>query len=81
MSEARLWGVIPAGGYFLVADGGWSLVGRFCAHRGVDLAYGRHEDGGLRCLYHGWLYGPDGRCLEQPAEPPHSTSPAANSPS
>jgi phthalate 4,5-dioxygenase len=52
--------------------GGWALVGRFCAHRGVDLAFGRHEDGGLRCLYHGWLYGPDGRCREQPAEPAHS---------
>ena len=50
----------------------WGLVGRYCAHRGVDLAYGRLEDGGLRCLYHGWLYGKDGRCLEQPAEPPHS---------
>jgi phthalate 4,5-dioxygenase oxygenase subunit len=54
-------------------DGGWGLVGRFCAHRGVDLSFGRLEDGGLRCLYHGWLYGPDGRCLEQPAEPEHST--------
>jgi len=53
-------------------DGGWGLVGRFCAHRGADLAYGRLEDGGLRCLYHGWLYGPDGRCLQQPAEPPGS---------
>lgn len=50
----------------------WALVSRFCAHRGVDLAYGRLEDGGLRCLYHGWLYGPDGQCLEQPAEPPDS---------
>jgi phthalate 4,5-dioxygenase oxygenase subunit len=57
----------------LFRDGAdWRLVGRFCAHRGADLAYGRLEDGGLRCLYHGWLYGPDGRCLEQPAEPPHS---------
>lgn len=52
--------------------GQWALVSRFCAHRGVDLAYGRLEDGGLRCLYHGWLYGPDGQCLEQPAEPPES---------
>ncbi|HWI75332.1 MAG TPA: Rieske 2Fe-2S domain-containing protein [Baekduia sp.] len=52
--------------------GGWGLVSRFCAHRGVDLSYGRLEDGGLRCLYHGWLYGADGRCLEQPAEPEHS---------
>ena len=50
----------------------WGLVSRYCAHRGVDLSYGRLEDGGLRCLYHGWLYGKDGRCLEQPAEPPHS---------
>ncbi|GIF22926.1 phenylpropionate dioxygenase-like ring-hydroxylating dioxygenase large terminal subunit [Actinoplanes tereljensis] len=57
---------------FRQPDGGWALVGRFCAHRGVDLAFARHEDGGLRCLYHGWLYGPDGRCTEQPAEPAHS---------
>jgi phthalate 4,5-dioxygenase oxygenase subunit len=48
------------------------LIGQFCPHRGTDLSYGRVEDGGLRCLYHGWLYGKDGRCLEQPAEPPHS---------
>ncbi|MGW5386317.1 Rieske 2Fe-2S domain-containing protein [Nocardia sp. NPDC003963] len=54
-------------------DGGWALVSRFCAHRGVDLSYGRLEDGGLRCLYHGWLYGADGQCLEQPAEPAHSS--------
>ncbi|WP_405565053.1 aromatic ring-hydroxylating dioxygenase subunit alpha [Streptomyces phaeochromogenes] len=53
-------------------SGTWGLVGRYCAHRGVDLSYGRRENGGLRCLYHGWLYGPDGRCLEQPAEPEHS---------
>jgi phenylpropionate dioxygenase-like ring-hydroxylating dioxygenase large terminal subunit len=51
---------------------GWGLVGRFCAHRGADLSFGRREGGGLRCLYHGWLYASDGRCLEQPAEPPHS---------
>jgi phthalate 4,5-dioxygenase oxygenase subunit len=57
---------------FRRSDGGWGLVGRFCAHRGVDLAFGRPEEGGLRCLYHGWLYGADGRCLEQPAEPEHS---------
>jgi len=53
-------------------DGGWGLVGRFCAHRGVDLSFGRLEAGGLRCLYHGWLYGADGRCREQPAEPEQS---------
>lgn len=56
-------------------EDGWALVSRFRAHRGVDLAYGRLEDGGIRCLYHGWLYGPDGQCLEQPAEPRIEQSP------
>ena len=45
------------------------LLGIQCSHRGTDLSYGRVEDGGLRCLYHGWLYDIQGRCLEQPGEP------------
>ena len=45
------------------------LLGIHCSHRGADLSYGRVEDGGLRCLYHGWLYDIHGRCLEQPGEP------------
>ena len=45
------------------------LLGLHCAHRGTDLSYGRCEDGGLRCVYHGWLYDIHGRCLEQPGEP------------
>ncbi|HEY4134674.1 MAG TPA: Rieske 2Fe-2S domain-containing protein [Alphaproteobacteria bacterium] len=49
------------------------LVGRYCPHRSVDLSYGRVEDGGLRCLYHGWLFDVKGKCLEQPAEPLDST--------
>jgi nitrite reductase/ring-hydroxylating ferredoxin subunit len=49
------------------------LLGLHCAHRGADLSYGRLEDGGLRCLYHGWLYNVEGRCLEQPGEPAGST--------
>jgi phenylpropionate dioxygenase-like ring-hydroxylating dioxygenase large terminal subunit len=48
------------------------LLGLYCSHRCADLSYGRIEDGGLRCLYHGWLYDIHGRCLEQPAEPPES---------
>ena len=44
-----------------------------CAHRGVSLEYGRVEDCGIRCCYHGWLYDTAGRCLEQPAEPEEST--------
>jgi len=45
------------------------LVERRCAHRGADLFFGRLEGGGLRCYFHGWLYGTDGACLETPAEP------------
>src|SRR5713226_8254435 len=49
------------------------LIGLHCSHRGADLSYGRLEDGGLRCIYHGWLYDIHGRCLEQPGEPAGST--------
>jgi phthalate 4,5-dioxygenase len=49
------------------------LMGLLCAHRCADLSYGRVEAGGLRCLYHGWLYDVTGRVLEMPAEPPEST--------
>lgn len=50
-------------------DGRPALLGLHCPHRGADLSYGRLENGGLRCLYHGWLYDVNGRCLEQPGEP------------
>ena len=49
------------------------MIGRRCPHRGVDLSYGRVEDGGLRCPFHGWLFDVTGACLETPAEPPAST--------
>jgi nitrite reductase/ring-hydroxylating ferredoxin subunit len=45
------------------------LIGRACPHRGTDLAFGRLEDGGLRCAFHGWLFDVEGRCLDTPAEP------------
>lgn len=45
------------------------LLDRDCPHRGADLAYGRLEAGGLRCLFHGWVFDVNGRCLETPAEP------------
>ena len=54
-------------------DGTLGLIGRVCPHRGVDLSFGRCEDGGLRCVYHGWLFASDGRCLEQPGESATST--------
>jgi phthalate 4,5-dioxygenase len=54
-------------------EGKPGLLGIHCSHRGADLSYGRIEDGGLRCIYHGWLYDRNGRCLEQPGEPAGST--------
>ncbi|HEY1541297.1 MAG TPA: aromatic ring-hydroxylating dioxygenase subunit alpha [Xanthobacteraceae bacterium] len=52
--------------------GRYGLVGRSCPHRGTDLAFGRLEDGGLRCAFHGWLFDVTGRCLQTPAEPDDS---------
>ena len=49
--------------------GRYGLLDRHCAHRGADLSYGRAEDGGLRCPFHGWLFDAGGACLDQPAEP------------
>lgn len=45
------------------------LLDRACPHRGADLSYGRLEDGGLRCPFHGWLFDAKGKCLQTPAEP------------
>ena len=50
------------------------LLELHCSHRGTSLEFGRVEDQGIRCCYHGWLYDVAGRCLEQPAEPGESTS-------
>ena len=50
-------------------EGELGLIGRHCLHRGADLCFGRREDNGLRCPFHGWLYGRDGQCLDQPGEP------------
>ncbi|MEM7348863.1 MAG: aromatic ring-hydroxylating dioxygenase subunit alpha [Chloroflexota bacterium] len=50
-------------------QGGYGLMQQHCPHRAADLAYGRLEDGGLRCTFHGWLFNAQGKCLEQPPEP------------
>jgi phenylpropionate dioxygenase-like ring-hydroxylating dioxygenase large terminal subunit len=42
-----------------------------CMHRGTTLFYGKVEDEGIRCCYHGWLFAADGTCLDQPCEPEH----------
>src|SRR5471032_1014099 len=45
------------------------LMDEFCAHRGVSLWFGRNEECGLRCPYHGWKYDITGQCVEVPSEP------------
>ena len=55
---------------FRDGHGQLGLLGLHCSHRRADLSYGRVENGGLRCLYHGWLYDRHGNCLEQPCEAP-----------
>ncbi|MBV7377583.1 Rieske 2Fe-2S domain-containing protein [Maritimibacter dapengensis] len=50
-------------------EGELGLIGRNCPHRGADLCYGRLEDNGLRCPFHGWHFDRTGQCVEQPAEP------------
>jgi 5,5'-dehydrodivanillate O-demethylase oxygenase subunit len=48
------------------------ILDHICAHRRASLEFGRVEERGIRCCYHGWLYGADGQCVEMPAEPPGS---------
>jgi phenylpropionate dioxygenase-like ring-hydroxylating dioxygenase large terminal subunit len=54
---------------FRDGEGKPGLIGIHCSHRGADLSYGRLENGGLRCIYHGWLYDRCGNVLDQPGEP------------
>ena len=57
---------------FRDTQGRLGLIDEFCAHRGVSLWFGRNEQSGLRCPYHGWKYDVDGRCVELPSEPPET---------
>ena len=57
---------------FRDSAGRLGLIDEFCPHRRVSLWFGRNEEGGLRCAYHGWKFGTDGSCLELPSEPESS---------
>jgi phthalate 4,5-dioxygenase oxygenase subunit len=57
---------------FRDTQGRYGLIDEFCAHRGVSLWFGRNEDNGLRCPYHGWKYDHTGQCIEVPSEPAES---------
>jgi phthalate 4,5-dioxygenase oxygenase subunit len=49
------------------------LIDRTCAHRCADLFFGRNEENGLRCTYHGWKYDVEGKCVDMPTEDASST--------
>lgn len=49
------------------------LLDEFCSHRTASLFFGRNEECGLRCSYHGWKYDVDGNCVDMPSEPESST--------
>ncbi|HEV2629715.1 MAG TPA: Rieske 2Fe-2S domain-containing protein [Pseudolabrys sp.] len=54
------------------SQGRYGLMDEFCAHRGVSLWFGRNEEAGLRCPYHGWKYDITGQCIDVPSEPADS---------
>ena len=58
---------------FRTTSGAIGLIQNSCPHRGASLFYGRNEDEGLRCVYHGWKYDVTGRCVDMPSEPLEST--------
>jgi len=57
---------------FRDTSGRIGLLDEHCAHRGTSLFFGRNEECGLRCIYHGWKYDIEGNVLDTPAEPPDS---------
>lgn len=57
---------------FRDSDGRLGVLDEYCPHRRVSLAYGRNEECGLRCLYHGWKMDVEGNVLEMASEPPES---------
>jgi phenylpropionate dioxygenase-like ring-hydroxylating dioxygenase large terminal subunit len=60
---------------FRDSKGRYGLIDEFCAHRGVSLWFGRNEECGLRCPYHGWKFDVTGQCVEVPSEPERSQYP------
>jgi len=57
---------------FRDSSGAVGLLQNHCPHRGASLFFGRNEEQGLRCVYHGWKFSTDGTCLDMPNEPAES---------
>ena len=60
---------------FRDSNGKPGLLGEACPHRKASLAFGRNEECGLRCLYHGWKFDTDGNVIDMPSEPKVSSLP------
>ncbi|MBV9329470.1 MAG: Rieske 2Fe-2S domain-containing protein [Chloroflexi bacterium] len=57
---------------FRDSNGNAGLIQNHCPHRGASLFFGRNEEAGLRCVYHGWKFSVDGTCVDMPNEPAES---------
>jgi len=57
---------------FRDSSGKVGLIQNNCPHRGASLFFGRNEESGLRCVYHGWKFDVDGNCIDMPNEPAES---------
>jgi len=55
---------------FRDSDGRVGIIDGYCPHRRARLYFGRNEESGLRCIYHGWKFDVLGNCLDTPSEPP-----------
>ncbi len=54
---------------FRDSEGRVGLISEFCPHRGASLYFGRNEEGGIRCAYHGLKFDVSGKCIDVPQAP------------
>src|SRR6185369_9081122 len=57
---------------FRTTSGAVGLMQNSCPHRGASMFFGRNEEEGLRCVYHGWKFDVGGNCVDMPSEPAES---------
>src|SRR6266542_439107 len=57
---------------FRTTSGSVGIIQNACPHRGASLFFGRNEEEGLRCVYHGWKFDVTGQCVDMPSEPAES---------
>ena len=57
---------------FRTNSGAVGLIANACPHRGASMFFGRNEEEGLRCVYHGWKFDTEGTCVDMPSEPAES---------